>query len=75
MSSSLKQGLELSDSLSQMRALTTRLENLPYAHFLAEWILKQPMQEKRRSRRDQGRSLSLSYGDQVTVLQTGTQVP
>jgi len=36
MSGSLKQGLKLSDSLSQMHALTTRLENLPYARFLAE---------------------------------------
>lgn len=40
MSGSLEQGPELSDSGSQKHTLATRLENLPYAHFLAEWILK-----------------------------------
>lgn len=67
MSDSLKRGLELSDSLSQMCALTTQLEHQPYARFLAQRVPKQPMQESAAVRGTKG-SLSLSSGDQETLL-------
>lgn len=60
LSGSLEQGLERSDSRSQKHTPSTGLQNLPYARFLAEWILKHPMQEMSQQEGPKGLSHMLT---------------